>query len=75
MKKAKLFKIIIEGHKREEVVELFEEIQNKYSLYDNCVFEEDINPENTILDKDRYEETGRLSINKKIVKRYGYGNG
>ena len=34
----KIFHIVIEGHDKEQVMALFEEIQNKYSLYDNCVF-------------------------------------
>ena len=65
--KKKIYNIVIEGHDEEQVREMFEEIQNKYSLYDNCVFEEaDI--EDTIIDYDeeRYAETGRLScMNKK----------
>jgi len=56
-----IYHIVIEGHDEEQVRKMFEEIQNKYSLYDNCVFEEaDI--EDTIIDYDegRYAETGRL---------------
>jgi len=67
MTKKKIYQIVIEGHNAKEVEELFEEIQNKY---DNCVLEID-EPKNTIIDKDRYEETGRLHINKSLVKRYG----
>ena len=62
LNKPKIYHIVIEGHNEEQVKEMFEEIQNKYSLYDNCVFEEaDI--EDTIIDYDekRWEETGRLS--------------
>ena len=67
MTNKKIYHIVIEGHNEEEVRELFEEVQNKYSLYDNAVFEEaDI--EDTIIDYDepddngdfRCEETGRL---------------
>lgn len=66
----KIYKIIIEGHNIKEVEALFEEIQNKYSLYDNCVLEED-SPRNTIIDRARLGETGRLRINKALVKRWG----
>ena len=57
------FNIVIEGHNEEQMRNLFEEIQNKYSFYDNCVFEE-IKKEDTIIDNDRREETGYLIINK-----------
>lgn len=30
-----------------------------------------IEPEDTIIDKDRYEESGVLGIDEKIVKKYG----
>ncbi|MBU0959261.1 MAG: hypothetical protein KKB31_04935 [Nanoarchaeota archaeon] len=53
------FHIVIEGHDEEQMRALFEEIQNKYSFYDNCVFEE-IEKEDTIIDDDRREETGHL---------------
>jgi hypothetical protein len=68
--KRKIFHIVIEGHNREEVYALFEFIQNKYSFYDNCVFEE-CKPEDTIIDKDRFEETGRLTIDRSLIKKYG----
>lgn len=67
----KIHHIVIEGHNENEVRALFEEIQNKYGLYDNCVLETNLSPEDTIIDRNRYEETGRLSIDKKLVKKYG----
>jgi len=69
-KKKKIFHIVIEGHDEGQMREFFEEIQNKYSLYDNCVFEE-CEPEEMIIDRDRYEETGKIIIDKKLVKKYG----
>jgi len=67
LNKPKIYHIVIEGHDGEQMQKFFEEIQNKFSLFDNCVFEEaDI--EDTIIDYDegRCEETGRLScMNKK----------
>jgi hypothetical protein len=50
---------------------LFEEIQNKYGFYDNCVIETEVNPKDTIIDKKSYFETGTLTIDKALVKRYG----
>jgi len=70
MTKKKIFHIIIEGHNEQQMQEFFEEIQNKYSLYDNCVIEE-CEPEDTIIDKDRCEETGNININFELVKKYG----
>lgn len=67
----KISHIVIEGHDEDEMYELFEKIQNKYSLYDNCVIETGLSPDNTIIDKDRCEETGQLYVDKKLVKRYG----
>ena len=72
MGRKRIYHIVIEGHDEEQVRALFEEIQNKYSLYDNCVFEEaDI--EDTIIGYDepdgsgdfRCEETGHLSCMSK----------
>ena len=50
--------------------QFFEEIQNKHNLFDNCVFEE-CKDEETIIDKNRYEETGNIKINPEIPKKYG----
>jgi hypothetical protein len=66
----KIWHIVIEGHDEEEIRELFEQIQNRYSLYDNCVMEEH-EPEDTIIDADRYDECGDLTIDKDIVKKHG----
>ena len=65
-----IYHIVIEGHDEKAMYALFEEIQNKYSFYDNCVLE-NCTPECTIIDKDRYEECGDLWIDEKIVKKYG----
>ena len=66
--------IIIEGHDEEQMQNLFEEIQNKYKLYDNCVIETNVEGEDTIIDKNRHEETGNIYIDKKIVDLYGESN-
>lgn len=55
------YQIVIEGSKEEQVRELFEEIQNKYGFYDNCVLQE-VEDEDTIIDEDRKEETGFLEV-------------
>lgn len=70
MENKKIFHIVIEGHNAEQMQDLFEKIQNDFSFYDNCVLEES-SPEDTIIDKDRFEETGHLIIDKEIVKKYG----
>ena len=71
MKIKEIYHIVIEGHNFDEVQSLFEEIQNKYSLYDNCVMDTKC-PMDTIIDKDRNEECGCLSIDKKIPKKCGH---
>lgn len=54
-----VFQIIIEGKKEDQMRRLFEEIQNRYGLYDNCVLEE--RPEdNSIIDDNRTAETGDI---------------
>ena len=55
------YHIIIEGKNEGQMRNLFEEIQNKYSFYDNCVFDE-VKDEDTIIDKDRNKETGFLEV-------------
>lgn len=55
------YQIVIEGSNEAQIRELFEEIQNKYSFYDNCVFQE-VPDEDTIIDDDRREETGFLEV-------------
>lgn len=64
MKPKKHYQIVIEGSDYEQVQELFEEIQNKYSLYDNCVMQE-VTKEDSIVGCccGRKEETGRLKVN------------
>jgi len=65
----KIFHIVIEGHGEDQMREFFEEVQNKFSLYDNCAFEE-CEPEDTIIDRDRWEETGSIMIDKELVKKF-----
>jgi len=69
--KNKICHIIIEGHDEAQMQELFEEIQNKYCLYDNSVIETELPPQETIIDADRHKECGHLKINTKLVKKYG----
>ena len=57
---AKIYHIIIEGKDEEQMRLLFEEIQNRYGLYDNCVLEE-LPEKETVID-DRAEETGPLRV-------------
>jgi len=54
------YQIIIEGSNYQEVQTVWEEIQNKYGFYDNCVLVE-VNDSDTIIDSDRRNETGCLS--------------
>jgi len=54
--------IIIEIKNQEQAYALFEEIQNKYSLYDNCVIETDVPISDTIIDTDRNTETGGFEV-------------
>jgi hypothetical protein len=69
-KESKVWQIVIEGHNAEQMQDFFEEIQNKYSLYDNSIIQE-ANPEDTIIDSDRYEETGKIIIDRELVKKHG----
>lgn len=64
MKPKIVYQIVIEGSDYGQVQELFEEIQNKYSLYDNCVMQE-VSKEDSIVGccDNRKEETGRLKVN------------
>ena len=55
------YHIVIEGTDEKQMRKLFEEIQNKYSFYDNCVLEE-CSDEDTIIDDNRKEETGYLIV-------------
>lgn len=50
------FQIVIEGTDFEEIHVLWEEIQNKYNLFDNCVLRE-ISDKDSIIDS-RCDETG-----------------
>lgn len=54
--------IVIEIKDEEQAYKLFEEIQNKYNLYDNCVIETNVPMEDTIIDEDRKEETGGYEV-------------
>ena len=56
-----VFQIIIEGKKESQMRQLFEEIQNRYDLYDNCVFEEHKEDE-SIVEDGRDEETGNIEV-------------
>jgi len=60
--KQKTNHIVIEIKDEEQAYKLFEEIQNKYSLYDNCVIEVGIPMEDTIVDEDRKKETGGYEV-------------
>ncbi len=54
------YHIVIEGTNEEQMRKFFEEVQNKYSLYDNCVIEE-CNDEDSFIEKeDRCGETGNI---------------
>ena len=61
-KKETTNQIIIEIKEEEQAQNLFEEIQNKYSLYDNCVLDTSVSMEDTIIDEDRKEETGGFEV-------------
>ena len=56
----KIYHIRIEGKNEEQMRELFEEIQNRYGLYDNCVLDE-VPEENSIIEG-KAEETGILDV-------------
>ena len=54
------FHIVIEGTDEGQMTNFFEEIQNKYSLFDNCVLAEISDEDSIIDDLDRCVETGKL---------------
>ena len=56
-----IFQIIIEGKKEDQMRRLFEEIQNRYDLYDNCVLEER-SEDKSIVENGRAEETGNIEL-------------
>ena len=63
-KAKKHYQIVIEGSDYEQVQELFEEIQNKYNFYDNCVMTE-VDKKGSIVGccgKERTTETGHLKV-------------
>lgn len=60
----KRFHIIIEGTEEDEMQDFFEEIQNEYSLYDNCVLEEVIEEDSIISKEDRCIETGKIACRR-----------
>jgi hypothetical protein len=71
--KNKVYHITIEGSDYEQMQNLFEEIQNKYNLYDNCVLTTGLAPTETIIDYwiRRHKETGGLKIlPKRVVLDY-----
>ena len=63
LNRPKIYHIVIEGHNEDEVRALFEEVQNKFSLYDNCVFEE-MELEDTIIDYDEPDDNGEFRCNE-----------
>lgn len=68
------FQIIIEGTDEEQMIDLFEKIQNEYSLFDNCVLSEVKDKDSIIDDEDRCEETGRIECTrpKEVERLSGY---
>ena len=56
-----VFQIIIEGKKEDQMRRLFEEIQNRYDLYDNCVLEER-SEDKSVIDDNRTAETGDIEL-------------
>jgi len=54
--------IVIEIKNESDAYKLFEEIQNRYRLFDNCVIETGVSMEETIIDDDRREETGGYEV-------------
>ena len=60
LNKKNICHIIIEGHNEEQMNKLFEEIQNNYGLYDNCIIDTNLPKEKTILDKNNNKEFGNL---------------
>jgi hypothetical protein len=49
--------IVIEIDDEGKAYDIFEEIQNKYGFYDNCVIETEVGEEESIVDWDRQDET------------------
>lgn len=62
MKKETTNHIVIEIKDEGKAYDLFEEIQNRYKLFDNCVIETEVSMEDTIVDDDRKEETGGYEV-------------
>ncbi len=60
------YHIVIEGTDDVHMQKFFEEIQNKYSLYDNCAFGEVTDDESIIEDEDRCAETGGLECKRPV---------
>lgn len=61
------YHIVIEGTDEGQMRNFFDEVQNKYSLYDNCVFEEVSDEDSVIEEEDRCEdliETGKLECER-----------
>lgn len=54
--------IIVEIDDSEKAQDIFEEIQNKYNFYDNCVLETDVPEEDSIIEPDRQDETGDTKL-------------
>ena len=64
MKPKTVHQIVIEGSDYKQVLELFEEIQNSYNFYDNCVMQE-VGKKDSILNccgNNKPAETGRLKV-------------
>lgn len=58
------YHIVIEGTDRDQMEEFWNEIQNEYDLFDNCVFEEVDDEDSIIEDEDRCMETGELTCKR-----------
>ena len=57
------YQIIIEGTNEEKMQNLFEEIQNKYRIFDNCVLVSNVSEDNSIIDdciKEKLKKEGEL---------------
>lgn len=50
--------VVIEIDDSKRAQDVFEEIQNKFNFFDNCVLESDVQEEDSIIDADRQDETG-----------------
>jgi len=63
------YQIVIEGTNGDQMEDFFEEIQNKYSLYENCVHEEVKDEDSFIEKEDRCGETGNIICKRPVYKK------